>query len=170
MEVYERPWSVPVSVADIPDGGGHYDLVADEGARQAVAKVAGLRALTKLDAAFDLERRGATVVVRGEVRADVGQTCVVTLEPIDTHLAEAVELEFAPSAGEADAPASAKGGREPPEPLENGVVDLGAIATEFLMLGLDPYPRKEGAEFTPPAAPDAAEKPFAALASLKKRS
>ena len=26
-------------------------------------------------------------------------------------------------------------------------IDLGALATEFLMLGIDPYPRKAGAEF-----------------------
>ena len=28
--------------------------------------------------------------------------------------------------------------------LVGGTVDLGAIATEFLILGLDPYPRKTG--------------------------
>jgi uncharacterized metal-binding protein YceD (DUF177 family) len=167
MEARERPWSVPVSVADVPEEGGHYDLVADQAVRQAVAKIAGLRALSELDASFDLERHGDTVAVRGEVRADVGQTCVVTLDPIDAHVSEAVDLEFAPFVDGA-AP-SAKAGREPPEPLENGIVDLGAVATEFLILGLDPYPRKPGAEFASPAAEDKAEKPFAALAALKKR-
>ncbi len=43
---------------------------------------------------------------------------------------------------------------EPPEPLVGGTVDLGAIATEFLILGIDPYPRKPGAEFdAPPRRP-----------------
>ena len=61
------------------------------------------------------------------------------------------------------------GDAEPPEPLIGGEVDLGAIVTEFLMLGIDPYPRKEGAEFEPPARhEDASEHPFAALAALKK--
>ncbi len=32
----------------------------------------------------------------------------------------------------------------------DGTVDLGAIATEFFLLGIDPYPRKEGAEFEAP--------------------
>ena len=42
------------------------------------------------------------------------------------------------------------------EPLIGGLVDLGALATEFLILGLDPYPRKPGAVFQPPpeAKPD----------------
>ena len=35
------------------------------------------------------------------------------------------------------------------EPLIGGSVDLGALATEFLILGLDPYPRKPGAVFQP---------------------
>jgi hypothetical protein len=48
------------------------------------------------------------------------------------------------------------------------VVDLGALATEFLILGLDPYPRKAGAVFQPPARAQPDESPFAALAKLKK--
>ena len=54
------------------------------------------------------------------------------------------------------------------EPLVDGLIDLGAIATEFLILGLDPYPRKVGAVFQPPQAATPDEGPFAALAALKK--
>ena len=45
-----------------------------------------------------------------------------------------------------------------------GCVDLGAIATEYFLLGIDPYPRKEGAVFEPRLAKDPAANPFAALA------
>jgi hypothetical protein len=56
-----------------------------------------------------------------------------------------------------------------PEPLVRDTVDLGGIATEFLVLGIDPYPRKPEAAFEPPPAEDApAANPFAALAALKK--
>ena len=58
---------------------------------------------------------------------------------------------------------------EPPEPLADGKVDLGALASEFLLLGIDPYPRKPGAEFAPPQAAEAGEHPFAGLEALKKR-
>ncbi len=34
-----------------------------------------------------------------------------------------------------------------PEPLVGGTIDLGALAIEFLIVGLDPYPRKPGAVF-----------------------
>ena len=58
---------------------------------------------------------------------------------------------------------------EPPEMLVDGKIDLGAIATEFLLLGIDPYPRKAGVEFAPIKADDAEARPFAALEALKKR-
>src|SRR5689334_19327727 len=58
--------------------------------------------------------------------------------------------------------------REPPEALQDGVVDLGAVAAEFLLLGIDPYPRKEGAAFDAPPVADPSGHPFAALATLKK--
>lgn len=55
-----------------------------------------------------------------------------------------------------------------PEPLIGGGVDLGEIATEFLILGLDPYPRKPDAIFQLAPAGDDSANPFAALAALKK--
>ena len=36
---------------------------------------------------------------------------------------------------------------EPPEPIENGVIDLGRLAADVIYLAIDPYPRKEGAVF-----------------------
>ena len=57
---------------------------------------------------------------------------------------------------------------DPPEAIRDGVIDLGAVATEFLLLGLDPYPRKPGAVFDAPPAGDPKSHPFAALAALKK--
>src|ERR1043166_9076775 len=129
-------WSMPVAVEDIPEAGLHLTLEAPEDARDALAHEAGLRTLPKLTAAFDLERRGAGVRVNGHASARGGQTCVVTLEPMESSVEETVDLVFAP-------PAAAEGRKskgEPPEPLVDGKIDLGAVAAEFLMLGLDPYP------------------------------
>ena len=164
----ERPWTVPVAVAEIPDGGSHYDLTADATARESIVRLAGLRSLPRLEASFDLARRGDGVAVRGEVRAQVGQTCVVTLEPIESGVQETVDLVFAPAEGEAETGSPRRKG-DPPEPLENGVVDLGAVAAEFLILGIDPYPRKPGAEFERAETQEEAQHPFAALAALKKK-
>jgi Large ribosomal RNA subunit accumulation protein YceD len=168
-------WSETVAVEDIPDTGLHIEIDAPAAARAAVAELAALRDLPRLSAVFDLTRQGAAVHVSGQVSAQVGQTCVVTLEPIENAVEEVVDLKFAPTplGGAEPEPKAARkrarGGDEPPEPLIDGTLDLGALATEFLILGIDPYPRKAGAQFTPPKVEDAGDHPFAALAALKKR-
>ena len=113
--------------------------------------------------------------MRGRVSATVGQTCVVTLEPLANEVEEAIDLVFAPpSAIKRDGEGAGAEERNPaeswsePEPLIGGTVDLGALATEFLILGLDPYPRKPGAVFQPPGEASSDEGPFAALAELKR--
>jgi hypothetical protein len=164
-------WSYPVSVADIPETGRRADIVADDRARAAIAKLAGVLALPRLEAGFDLLRQGADGVrLAGRVLATVVQNCVVTLEPIESEIDEAVDLAYtgqpasaADIAGLPEADAS-----DPPEALHDGTIDLGAVATEFLLLGIDPYPRKPGAVFDAPPAGDPSSHPFAALAALNK--
>lgn len=166
------PWHVPVAVEDIPETGHHVDLVADAGVRAGVARLAGLRDLPRLQASFDVKRHGAGGLhVGGTVSATVGQNCVVTLDPLTNEVEEAVDLVFlpqptpVPEEGET-APREPKWGD--PEPLIGGVVDLGALAVEFLILGINPYPRKPDAVFEPPQKPAPDEGPFAALAKLSK--
>jgi hypothetical protein len=155
-------WSVPLAIDDVPETGSHVSLEADDAVRASVGKAAGLRDLPSFKATFDVARRARGVEVTGRVEATVGQTCVVTLEPIESQVKETIAMEFAPPGDPAFAEA------EPPEPLVDGVIDLGAIAVEFLMLGIDPYPRKKGVEFVSPDAPDVGTSPFSALEKLKK--
>jgi uncharacterized metal-binding protein YceD (DUF177 family) len=166
-----RPWSVPVVVADIPDAGRRVDLVPDAETRAAIASAVGAVAMPRLEAAFDLTRYGGDGVhVLGWVSATVSQTCVVTLDPVQNEVEEDIDLVFTaePAAGSGIDAGAASGLEEVPEALRDGVIDLGAVATEFLILGIDPYPRKPGAEFEAPAAGEAGGHPFAALAALKK--
>lgn len=176
MEKTDSPWNVPVAVEDIPDTGRHMEVEAPAAVRAALAKLAGIRELLRLSAVFDLARQGAGVHVSGQVNAQVGQTCVVTLEPIESRLEEAIDVVFAPAVGGDGLVGAKPSGRratasqvEPPEPVVGGKVDLGALATEFLLLGIDPYPRRPGAEFAPPKIANSGEHPFAALETLKKR-
>ena len=166
------PWQVPVTVDDVPEEGRHFDLAADTDTRAAVARLAGLRDLPRLHASFDVTRAGAGGLrVAGRVAATVGQTCVVTLEPLANEIVEDIDLLFTPQAGGEPAGEDARSDDrylDEAEPLTGGSVDLGALATEFLILGIDPYPRKAGAVFQPPSDSAAEEGPFAALASLKK--
>ena len=173
----EQPWSMPVAVAEIPETGRHLRIAADAGTRAAVAKAVNVAALPRLEASFELTRQGDGVRVAGQVSATVGQICVVTLEPMESEVEETVDLVFAPpreqpkrthAASDAE-PAEAVDAEDPPEILRDGTIDLGAVATEFLLLAIDPYPRKPGVVFDAPKIPDdPASHPFAALAALKK--
>jgi hypothetical protein len=171
-----RPWQVPVAVADVAETGAHFNLVADAATRAGVARIAGLRELPRFEANFDVTRQGAGGLrVAGRVSATVGQTCVVTLEPIANEVDETINLVFVQQLDAEPRPAEGSAEAEPreakwdePEPLIDGTVDLGALATEFLLLGLDPYPRKPGAIFQPPADAKPHAGPFAALAKLRK--
>ena len=167
------PWSHPVRRDDVPETGLHLDLVADEATRAAVAGAVGVRGLPHLAATFDLARQGTGLKVTGEVVATVEQTCVVTLEPMTSELREPIDLAFVPPhAGDRhdeamdDVDPQAE---DEPEILVDGAADLGVAATEFLLLAIDPYPRKPGVAFEAPKTDeDSAGHPFAALAALKK--
>ncbi len=170
-----HPWNVPVRLEEVPEAGRRFELGADGTVRASVAKEAAVDAVERLSAVFDLTRLGRDGLrAAGRVRATVRQTCVVSLEPMSTEVDEAIDVAFAPPSAIASgtelefdpAPAAA----EPPEPLVNGAIDLGALAVEFLILGIDPHPRKPDVTFAPPPVPDAGENPFAALAALKNAS
>jgi uncharacterized metal-binding protein YceD (DUF177 family) len=162
-------WHVPVRLESVPEAGPlHLDLVADAEVRAALAALAGVRDMPRLEAAIDLVRHGNRLRATGRVSATVGQTCVVTLEPLVNRVDEPIDVMFAPLA--ADDPEDGSEARdtdEPPEPLVDGTADLGAIAAEFLLLGIDPYPRKPDAEFAPPVVASEGAGPFAVLARLK---
>ena len=163
------PWSVPVRLDEIPETGLRLDLEPDAAACAAVAVAAGVNGVLHLRAGFDLARHGRDGLrVVGTVAATVRQTCVVTLDPVENEIEEGIDLVFVPaSVAIGNEVTVSVDAAEPPEVLIDGVVDLGAIATEFLMLGVDPYPRKAGAVFDPPPSPDAGSQPFAALAALR---
>jgi hypothetical protein len=185
-------WSVPVRLDEVSEQGRHVEIDAGPDVRAALAGPAGVDAVERLVGHFDLARHGRDGLrVSGTVEATVRQTCVVTLEPVINTIAEEVDLDFAPP-GETMKAAEAAGfagdgfevddddrdfdgeaaqsSPDEPEPLIGNSVDLGHLATEFLLLGVDPYPRKPGVAFEPPAsAEDPAAHPFAALAALRKK-
>jgi Large ribosomal RNA subunit accumulation protein YceD len=171
------PWRVPVIVAQIPDSGLHRAFEASEASRVAMAEIAGLREIMSASASFDLKlKSNGRVQVTGDVHGRIGQTCVVTLDPIENEINEVIDLTFAPPeqirslAALVDEAAQSEEEEvpDPPEPIVNGVIDLGRLATDVLFLAIDPYPRRPDTVFAAPAEiVNPAEHPFAALRSLK---
>ncbi|QQO17850.1 DUF177 domain-containing protein [Bradyrhizobium diazoefficiens] len=174
------PWRAPVIVAQIPDTGVHRELEASAAERQAMADLASLREILSAQASFEVvPKSGGRYQVTGHVRARIGQTCVVTLDPIESEIDEEVDLMFAPEAEArrlADLIEEGQDDREPPEVVDlpeaivGGIIDLGRLATDALFLAVDPYPRKPGAVFEAEiAAPDPEDHPFAALKALQDK-
>jgi hypothetical protein len=172
----DRPWSATIRLDEVGETGRHIELEASEPVRVALAKPAGVDAIERLVARFDLTRRGRDGLhVSGEVSGIVRQTCVVTLDPVQNEINEPIAVDFGPThqntkeAAEVDIEATSSG--EEVEPLVGNAVDLGILATEFFLLGIDPYPRRPGAAFDgPKVASDPASHPFAGLAALQKNS
>lgn len=172
------PWRVLISVAQIPDTGLHRAIEADEGVRKAMAEIAELREVISAHAAFDITpKRDGSYHVTGRVQARIGQICVVTLDPIENDINEPIDVMFAPAEQipeMADLVDETDDGDEetpdPPEPIVNGFIDLGRLATDALFLGVDPYPRKADAVFEQAVeVHDPENHPFAALKALKDK-
>lgn len=176
------PLSHPIRVEAIKPRGTQVVVRAAGEALARVAKALDLASLESLEARYQLSRNGERVKLEGEIAAELHQTCIVTLEPFPVSLKVPVKLDFVP---EAEALAAAERGQsrdehgeidleimlneeDPPEPIVDGVIDLGAITAEFLSLALDPYPRKPGASFDRELGETEDESPFAVLAKLKR--
>jgi uncharacterized metal-binding protein YceD (DUF177 family) len=142
----------------------------------ALAAALQIPAISAVKARFRIARepRGRFLIT-GEVEARVTRDCVISLEPFETDVVEPVEIEFqqpasparrGPPAPEREVDVAAE--VDPPEPIVDGRIDLGAVAREFLALGLDPYPKKPGVAFDETAAPDEpSASPFAVLGRLR---
>jgi uncharacterized metal-binding protein YceD (DUF177 family) len=166
----QNAWSVPLAIEDIPEAGLHLEIEAPGPALDTLTALASVRGIKNLYGTFDVTRRGAGIHVYGTVKAQVAQTCVISLEPVESEVNEAVDLLFVPEAQTHDESETELDATEtePPEPLIGGKIDLAAITSEFLLLGIDPYPRKPGIEFKAPEVENSGNHPFAALEALKK--
>jgi len=174
----DLPWSFPILVTQLPEAGLHQVLEATPAQRGLLAAVAGVNAVLQAVATFDvIPEAGGIVTVTGTIRARVEQTCVVSLDPVENDIKEAITAVFAPPSQISSSPKSIQKEQgedaeipDPPEPIVNGAIDLGQLAAEFLVLGIDPYPRKPDVAFAPLETPDDPdEHPFAALKVLKAK-
>lgn len=144
----------------------------------ALAKTIGVDKVLSCVAELHLVPDGAAVDVTGFIRATVVQTCVVSVEPFEATIDEPIDVRYAPQREieaviaqhvDDEGEEGSSGMADAPEPIVDGVMDLGALLQEFLALGVEPYPRKPGVAFEEPAAEDETVKPFAALAQLRAK-
>jgi uncharacterized metal-binding protein YceD (DUF177 family) len=141
--------------------------------RAALAERLGLASLDLLQAELRLKRlsRGR-IAVEGRFEARLTQLCVVSLEPVAGEIEGEFAVEFVESGPgpETEAVVSIDS-VDPPEPIEDGLIDLGETVVQQLAERIDPYPRAPGADLTwqdeKPAMSEP-KRPFAALSALQK--
>ena len=156
-----------VDVERLPGLGGRFRVEANEEERAALARLYKLPGIASLTGDFVVSGDSRRAKVKGQVRAEITQTCVVTLEPIPGRVEEEVDLVYAEAAPAASPEEAERRLIDPPDEIVGGRIDLGALTAEYLALGVDPYPRKDDASFAPPEDAAETDSPFAALRKLK---
>ena len=163
--VEKSPISFEVNVARLPKKGMPVTIDATEAQRAALAEIHGLVSVERLRADLVVtswKRNG--IQVRGRVEADIVQSCVVTLDPVEAKVDEEVSAVFLPEDSKLGRESFGLGGEimidvdgpDSPETFSGDRIDVGALAEEFFGLGIDPYPRKQGA-LPPSPEPSGAE-------------
>jgi hypothetical protein len=153
-EEAKSPVSFEVHVARLPQSGLPVVIEADEAQREALAEAHGLLAVKSYRAELLVsawKRHG--VRIAGTVEADITQACVVSLDPLDAHIAEEVEGLFLPENSKLGRLGFGEGGEimidadgpDSPELFSGETIDAGAFSEQFFGLAIDPYPRKPGA-------------------------
>jgi uncharacterized metal-binding protein YceD (DUF177 family) len=173
--------SAPITWAHDTDAITEYGLeverVATAEERVELAKALELVACDRLETRYTIRPlANGQYLATGTVEAAVVQSCVVTLEPVNSRIVERFEVDFWPPE---KLPEPGSGGFDvlaapDCEPIEGGIIPIGRIVYEHVATALDPYPRKEGAEFRwrdPEDRPDdeRRDSPFAVLAKLKPK-
>lgn len=174
------PYEKVVDLARLTEAGSEIPISLDGESRIRVAQWAGIEAVERFDAKVELKKFSRTQFsYTASFDADVVQACVVTLEPVKSHIArnftralhlltgairgsQNIEIEaggaLLTNAGEDDAP----------EEITSTHYDIAAPLLEEFALLLDPYPRAAGVEFAQPEEePDPEENPFAILEKLR---
>jgi uncharacterized metal-binding protein YceD (DUF177 family) len=160
-------------VRDVPASGLDVTRTATGEEAKTLASELEIEAIDKLTVTYRImPALKARLAMKGILQATVTQNCVVTLEPVISKVSVPLDIVFS-SDKIAALPEDEIGlddlDRPDEEPIENGQIDIGRIVVEELMSGLDPYPRREDANFdwTDEKAAAAATNPFAALSRLK---
>lgn len=153
----ETEWHVPFQADTVPDNGKHVILKASPEQCKAVAKRLDILELSFCEAELYLSLRnhGHILHVEGSLKAKVTQSCVKTMQRVESDIADEFEAWFADhskaiplSRARHDAVTLDTGEEIPmleeqddPEPMVDGFVDLGDLVVQYLSLSINPYPR-----------------------------
>lgn len=178
----ETELSRVVGLADLDDGPVTTTVEASAEECAALAERYGIPAVSRVKARVTLTEQAGDVLLEGDLEATVTQSCVVTLEPVDSTIASGITVRYMSP----DVFAALRDGMEEEvlddetedvEPLPDlnagQWIDVGEVVAQYLALALEPYPRKPGVELdvrvTGSDAGEARPNPFDVLKKLQDR-
>lgn len=163
-ELTEQEWSHFFDIQDLErNGATKLNIEASDEELQDMARRLGVKSIESASANLVLnqEKGGHTIFVTGAFEAKLTQNCVVSMDDFETVLSEPIEGWFADketalsfAAAKRDKEAATSRGevemmeeKEDPEPIIEGVIDLGELVTQHISLSIPPYPHKEGVTY-----------------------
>lgn len=180
-------WSHRVEVATLPDGETQKHIEASEQECRDLARRLKVTLVedVKADLVIRHKRGGRSVYVSGTVHGKVTQPCAVSLtdtvqiinEPFEAWYADSdasislarVRQDKLSRHSEAEVPMLEE--QDDPEPVVDGKIDLGELASQYLALAIDLFPRAEGVPEPEAAMMESkagpTQNPFAALKKWK---
>lgn len=135
--------------------GARILLAANRQECEALAAFNDLVEVASFEVDFQLKPSGKHgVKVVAELKAQITQTCGLTLDPFEALVTDAFEAMFVPKEEIETQLSHLPDGydhfeADVPDAIEHGAIDLGAVASEHFTLALDLYPRKPGATMPP---------------------
>jgi uncharacterized metal-binding protein YceD (DUF177 family) len=169
------PISRIYDLADLSEAGYEARIAPDAKDRAKLAEWLEVEAVDAFEGIVELRRHGHNrFSYDADLEADVVQSCVVTLEPVTSHISRKFHRElhlianvhrFADKGGAVTLDAADD---DAPEEIARSCYDLAGPLLEEFVLAIDPYPRAPGVAFEVPAPEsDKPESPFAVLKQLK---
>ncbi len=173
-------FSRPLRIDHIDRHGVKQTITPDEYECDALCKRFDLDSIESLQADISVSVSKILYHVTGKLTGFVNQVSVVSGNPVPTSIKQDIDayyidnsriacFEQAKAKKESDDEYEIKDEKEDPESIQNGEIDLGEVAAQFLGLALDDYPRAENegsGDYIEAKPEDAKPNPFAVLKDL----
>ena len=175
MSTESPEFSRIVRANELGKAGISLEINPTEEEREALAERLGIIGLPELSGEIEVKRwrKGGAKLV-AHVKATMRRKCVVSLEEFDASFEGDFEARFASPTDEIGMAGDLEGelfldpeNDDPPEVLDGDKLDAGEAVAQFLVLNLDPYPRRPGVEFEENVEEPQKTSPFAVLEGLK---
>jgi hypothetical protein len=162
-------WSIDAHAAHAPAAYSYEANAKELDALKRYAQVEGVASFKARVKVAPLS--GGRFKATGTLEASVIQASVVDLDAVPASIEENFAVEFWPEEaidGREETAVSLES--EPPEPIVDGLLLIGAFLCELFSVSLDPYPRNPDDAFEwAPGESEPSISPFADLAQLRRK-